>query len=332
MIGAPNVTPSAELRAIGWTAAVLTKLVVAVAPPHNISLLLCSFRFRPFSLEGVIMRFRSASVVLLSTVVLLPFASSSALAQTGGTWVCTARDNSRQAGFVSQLFNAADAARVNAAWSAAVKQYGVTPSTPPACQKFTKFAAADSARKQFIAFVSNSLEYRLDQMSWTYSGLPRATGDAPAAAASTQSAGASSTAQAEMSQAKAYCVQNHTGLYDCDAYAKAVADHRAAHPEEVITDIDGRRIVPIHDLETGIRYHLDCTICLNDEMLASWARQQVRYNFSAAVIAKAVTQAKVDAYADCVAKGYVAKMHARPNVEDYQKNFNEVSVACGSPH
>jgi hypothetical protein len=182
-----------------------------------------------------------------------------------------------------------------------------------------------------MAFVSNSLEYRLEDFGWTYARAPRATGDAPAAVTSSPSSGGSNAAQAEMSKAKAYCVQNHSGMYDCDGYAKAVYEHRLAHPEEYITDIDGRRIVPIHDLETGIRYHLDCTSCLNDQMLASWARQQVRYNFSAAVTAKAVTQGKVDVYADCVAKGYVAKMHARPNVEDFQKNFTEVSVACGSP-
>jgi len=75
-----------------------------------------------------------------------------------------------------------------------------------------------------------------------------------------------------------------------------------------------------------------CTTCLNDQLLASWARQRVRGNVSAAVISKALTQPKVDAYADCVAKAFVPKMHARPNVEDYQKNFNEASVACGSPH
>ena len=280
------------------------------------------------------MRFCSASVLLLSTVLLPPLASSTASAQTPGTWFCSALDASRQAGFVSQLFNVsqADAVKVGPAWNAAVKQYGVTPSKPPACQSFKTFAAADSARKVFIAFVSNSLEQRIDQMSWTYAGAPKATGDAPAAVASGPSPGGSSAAQAEMSKAKAYCVQNHSGMYDCDAYAKAVYQHRQAHPEEVITDMDGRRIVPIHDLETGIKYHLDCTTCLNDQMLASWARKAVRDNFSAAVISKAVTQASVDTYADCVAKAFVTKMHARPNVEDYLKNFNDASAGCGSPH
>jgi hypothetical protein len=262
-------------------------------------------------------------------------------AQAAGTYVCTARDASRQAGFVSQLFNVsqADAAKVNPAWVAAIQQHGVTPSTPPACQGFAKFAAADSARKQFIAFVTNSLEHRIDQMRWTYGGAPQATGDAPATLSSSPSAsgstaggpGGQQAALAEMSQAKAYCVQNHSGMYDCDGYAKAVFDHRLAHPNEWITDIDGRRIVPIHDLEVGIKYHLDCTSCLNDQMLASWARQHVRTDFSAAVMSKALTQAKVDTYADCVAKAFVPKMHARPNVEDYQKNVNEASVACGSP-
>jgi len=288
------------------------------------------------------MRFRSVSLLLLTTVLLPLVAPTGTLsAQTAGTYVCTARDASRQAGFVSQLFNVsqADAAKVNPAWIAAIKQYGVTPSTPPACQGFAKFAAADSARRQFIAFVTNSLEQRIDQMRWTYMGAPQATGDAPAAVTSSPPAGGSTApgtggqqaAQAEMSQAKAYCVQNHSGMYDCDGYAKAVYDHRVAHPDEWITDVDGRRIVPIHDLEGGIKYHLDCTTCLNDQMLASWARQRVRDNFSAAVISKALTQAKVDVYADCVAKTFVPKMHARPNVEDYQKNFNDASVACGSP-
>jgi hypothetical protein len=281
------------------------------------------------------MRFGSVSVVRLSTLSLLLVASTSTVsAQTSGTWFCTALDASRQAGFVSQLFNAsqADAAKVSQAWNSAIKQYGVTPSKPPACQRFTKFAAADSARKVFIAFVSNSLEQRIDQMSWTYAGAPKATGDAPAAAASGTSPGGSSAAQGEMSKAKAYCVQNHSGMYDCDAYARAVYQHRQAHPKEVITDMDGRRIVPIHDLETGIKYHLDCTTCLNDQMLASWARKSVRDNFRGAVISKAVTQAKVDIYADCVAKAFITKMHARPNVEDYLKNFNDASAGCGSPH
>lgn len=289
------------------------------------------------------MRFRPAPAVLLITALLPLVAPAGILsAQAAGTYVCTARDASRQAGFVSQLFNVsqADAAKVNPAWNAAIKQHGVTPSTPPACQGFAKFAAADSARKQFVAFVTNSLEYRIDQMRWTYNGAPQATGDAPAIVASSPSSGGSSgaatgrqqTAQAEMSQAKAYCVQNHSGMYDCDGYAKAVYDHRLAHPDEWITDIDGRRIVPIHDLEVGIKYHLDCTTCLNDQMLASWARQRVRDDFRAAVISKALTQPKVDVYADCVAKAFVPKMHARPNVEDYQKNFNDASVACGSPH
>ena len=100
--------------------------------------------------------------------------------------------------------------------------------------------------------------------------------------------------QQVISQAKAYCVQNHSGMYDCDGYAQAVYDHRQTHPGETITDVDGTRVVPIHDLEVGIKYHLDCTSCLNDEMLGSWARQNVRHQFSAAVIAKALTQAKVD--------------------------------------
>lgn len=270
------------------------------------------------------MRFRSVSVWLL---LLAPVTLS---AQAAGTYVCTARDASRQAGFVSQLFNVSqdDAAKVTPAWTSAIKQYNVDPSTPPACQGFAKFAAADSARKQFIAFVTNSLEYRIDQMSWTYAGAPKATGDAPAAATSSPSGAGHSV----MSEAKAYCVQNHSGMYDCDGYAKAVAEHRAAHPDEKITDVDGTRIVPIHDLEVGIKYHLDCTACLNDEMLAAWARQSVRSSFSHAVISKALTQSSVDAYAECVAKGFVPKMHARPNVEDYLKNFNEASVACGSPH
>ena len=281
------------------------------------------------------MRFRSASVVLPISLLLPLVAPAGRLsAQSAGTYVCTVRDASRQAGFVSQLFNVsqADAAKVNPAWSVAIRQYNVTPSTPATCQGFAKFAAADSARKQFIAFVTNSLEWRVDQMTWTYAGEPRATGDAPVAVVSSPSGG-SNSAQEEMSQARAYCVQNHAGMYDCDGYAKAVYEHRVAHPDEWETDNGGARyIAPLHDLEAGIKFHLDCTACLNDQLLTSWARLQVRQQFRAVVISKLRTQAAVDTYADCVAKAFAPKMHAKPNVEDYLRNFNESTAECGSPH
>jgi hypothetical protein len=50
------------------------------------------------------------------------------------------------------------------------------------------------------------------------------------------------------------------------------------------------------------------------------------------VLSKAVTQSSVDAYGDCVAKAFVPKMHARPNVDEYRRNFNDALGACGSPH
>ena len=290
------------------------------------------------------MKLRPAFPVLLSTVLSLLAGSPTTLpAQAAGTYVCTARDDSRQAGFVSELFNvtAADAARVTPAWRAAITRYGVTPSTPPACQGFTRFAAADSARKQFIAFVTNSLEQRVDPMPWTYGNVSRATADAPVITGSVPAAGGSSAAtpsarqaaQAERSQAKGYCMQNHGGMYDCDGYAQAVYDHRLAHPDEWVTEKGGlRRLVSIHDLEIGARYHLDCTACLSDPLLASWAREHVRYDFSAAVLSKTVAQAAVDTFADCVAKGFVPAMHARPNVDDYQRNYTEASRGCDPPH
>lgn len=288
------------------------------------------------------MRFPSPSISVWVTLSLLVSSSAALKAQTAGTYVCTARDDSRQAGFVSQLFNVsqADAARVTPAWIAAIRQYRVSPSTPPSCQGFARFAAADSARKQFIAFVTNSLEQRIDQMSWTFGNGPRATGDAPATMASTPAAGGSnpaapggqSAAQAEMTYARGYCEQNHAGLYDCNGFAKAVYDHRLAHPDEVSVQKGGtRRVVPINDLEIGGRYHLDCTACLNDQILATWARERARHDFSAAVLSHAVTQAAVDSYADCVAKGFVPKMHARPNVDDLQRNYNEAPEGCSPP-
>jgi len=280
------------------------------------------------------MRIHSSGRILPIIVLTLVAPLGVMSAQTAGTYVCTVRDASRQAGFVSQLFNVsqADAPKVTPAWVTAVKLYGVTASTPPTCQGYARFSAADSARKQFIAYVTNSLEQRIDQMSWTYMGLPRATGDA-AVEVPSGPAGGSSAASDEMAQAKAYCVQNHSGLYDCDGFARAVADHRKAHPDEwEVSNGGGRYIAPIHDLETGIHFHLDCTACLDDQLLASWARQRVRQQFSAVVISKLKTQASVDAYADCVAKAFVPKMHAKPNVEDNLRNYNDATAGCGSPH
>src|ERR1044071_5776869 len=108
-------------------------------------LLACISRFSSPVDREIIMRFRAVSSLALITALLPLVAPIRGLsAQTAGTYVCTVRDASRQAGFVSQLFNVSqdDAAKVTPAWNAAIKQYGVTPSMPAACQSFAKFVAA----------------------------------------------------------------------------------------------------------------------------------------------------------------------------------------------
>jgi hypothetical protein len=268
-------------------------------------------------------------------------------AQSSGPWVCMTRDFTKRVAYVSPVFNVkqADAIQVNPAWHKVMtEKYGITALPYRSCQgPYPSAIIADSARMRFMDAIRTTFHQQVNELGWTYAGAavvtvahaPPAAAASPAAPAAPASLTAADRAafQAEVPQSKGYCEQNYRGLYDCDRFAQVVLQHRLAHPEEWEVQKGGqRRRPPIHDLAIGIEFKLDCTDCLNDELLASWARHQVEGNMSQLLMEKMTTQAKVDARAACVSKAFVKHMRADPWLHQYQANFNAAGLDCGNPN
>jgi hypothetical protein len=257
------------------------------------------------------------------------------------------RDFANRVAYVSPVFNVAhaDEMKVNPAWHKVMTdKYGITALPYRSCQgPYPSALLADSARMQFMQFIRTNFHQQVNELGWTYAGAapitvahaPPAPAAAPAQPAATVTLTAADRAefQAEVPQARGYCEQNYRGLYDCDRFAHAVLQHRLAHPDEWEGQKGGqRRRPPIHDLAVGIQFKLDCTECLDDNLLASWARHQVEGNMSQLLMTKMTTQARVDARAACVSKAFVKHMHADPWLHHVQANFNTAGLDCGNPN
>ncbi len=267
-------------------------------------------------------------------------------AQSPGPWVCMTRDFTKRVAYVSPVFNVkqADEMQVNPAWHKVMtEKYGITALPYRSCQgPYASALLADSARMQFMHSIRTTFHQQVNELGWTYAGAAVITvahaPPAPAAVAAPAAPVALTEAdraafQAEVPQARGYCEQNYRGLYDCDRFAQAVLQHRLAHPEEWEGQKGGqRRRPPIHDLAVGVQFKLDCTDCLDDNLLASWARKQVEGNMSQLLMTKMTTQAKVDARAACVSKAFVKHMHADPWLHQVQANFNAAGMDCGNPN
>lgn len=267
-------------------------------------------------------------------------------AQSPGPWVCMTRDFTKRVAYVSPVFNVkqADEMQVNPAWHKVMTEtYGITALPYRSCQgPYASALLADSARMQFMHSIRTTFHQQVNELGWTYAGAAVITvahaPPAPAAVAAPAAPVALTAAdraafQAEVPQARGYCEQNYRGLYDCDRFAQAVLQHRLAHPEEWEGQKGGqRRRPPIHDLAVGVQFKLDCTDCLDDNLLASWARKQVEGNMSQLLMTKMTTQAKVDARAACVSKAFVKHMHADPWLHQVQANFNAAGMDCGNPN
>ena len=269
--------------------------------------------------------------------------SSPAFAQAPAPYVCMTRDFSKRVGYVSPVFKVApaEATKVNPAWNAVMtSQYGITALPYLSCQgPYPSDAVADSARAAFIANLRNTMKQQVNELSWTYGGAPAVKVAAPPPPAPTPSPPAPATltgearqaAQAGVASSKGYCTQNLKGLFDCDCFAQAVLKHRLAHPEEWKTDRDGTRWVPDHDLHVGIPFRLDCTECLEDARLTAWARKTVSDGFGQQLMSKLITQAQVDRFSDCAAKGFVTHYRANPYLDKYEAALNEARIGCGNP-
>jgi hypothetical protein len=177
-------------------------------------------------------------------------------------------------------------------------------------------------RTKFIENLRNTMKQPVTELAWTSGGAPAVKVAAPPPPAA---------AQAGVANSKGYCTQNLEELFDCDCFAQAVLKHRLAHPEEWMTDRDGTRWVPDHDLHLGILFRLDCTECLDDARLTAWARKTVGDGFGEQLISQLITQAQVDRSSDCATKGFVTRYRAAPYLHKYLDALNEARIACGNP-
>jgi hypothetical protein len=254
------------------------------------------------------------------------------------------RDFAKRVAYVSPIFlvQPADASKVNPAWNQVMtSQYGITALPYQSCQgPYPRDIIADSARSQFIGFIQHSMQQQVVELSWTYGDAsPVRVVHPPALSASSPPSNVPAVlttadrqaAEAEVAQSKGYCEQNYRGLFDCDRFAQAVLHHRLAHPEEWVVSNDERYRPPIHDLAIGIQFKLDCTECLDDQRLMMWARQKVTGELSQQVLSGLISQAKVDAYAECVAKGFPARFRADPYLHRYLAALSDARIACGNP-
>lgn len=285
----------------------------------------------------------------LSSIIL----SFSIQAQSGpGPYYCLTRDFTKRVAYVSPVFDvkAADAMKVNPAWHQIMKsKYGITALPYQSCfGPFPNVASADSQRTKGVDRLKNSLKVPVTALGWTYAGAPalKVVAQATPAAATTASSTSSAAAPAgitaadraqflaEVPKSKGYCEQNYREIYDCDAFAQAVLEHRLAHPEEVVrykADPTPHR-PPVHNLVLGVQYHLDCSRCADDQRLMSYARNRIKANMSQLVMTGMVTQSKVDSYSECVARGFPPQVHKNANVDHIQAAMNDAMVGCGNPN
>ncbi len=282
------------------------------------------------------------SLAAIALPMLLASASA-AFAQAPAPYVCMTRDFSKRIGYVSPVFKVApaDAMKVNPAWHQLMTaQYGITALPYLSCQgPYPSDAVADSMRTTFIENLRNTMKQQVTELSWTYGGAPAVKVAPPPPPAprqpppppATLTGSARQAAQANVASSKGYCTQNLRGLFDCDCFARAVLQHRLAHPEEWRTDRDGTRWVPDHDLHVGIPFRLDCTECLDDAHLTAWARKTVSDGFGQQLMATLITQGQVDRYSDCAAKGFATRFRANPYLDKYEAALNEARSACGNP-
>ena len=286
------------------------------------------------------MRCHPVSLLVLGLSSLAtPIASAQA-----GAFVCMTRDFTNRVAYVSPLFRAeqADQAKMNTAWHQVMTtQYGITALPYQSCQgAFPRDETADTIRTKFITLIEKTMKQKLVQVDWTWNSAKAVTVVAqapppppPPPPPAVLTDADRLAAEAEMPQSKGYCEQNYKGVFDCDCFAKAVLHHRLTHPDEWVgyKGSTTKSRPPLHDLAVGVRYQLDCSECLEDQRLVAWARTTVIGELRELVMTKLITQARADAYADCVAKAFPSKWHASPLLHKELSAMNEARMSCGNP-
>ena len=140
-------------------------------------------------------------------------------------------------------------------------------------------------------------------------------------------------AKDELPSSKGYCETNillHQ-IFDCECFARLVFQFRVAHAGEYKESNreEGTGWVGYSNVLDG------AGLCLH-RLSRGCSAQPVRPREDRPQPAarsgdRPTTEAKVKAYADCVAPKYIAEFNAHPHVYEETPNFNRAAEACRAP-
>jgi hypothetical protein len=240
-------------------------------------------------------------------------------------YVCSTRDAARKVAYVSGVFadKPGDVSQVEASWKEMLKsKYGETHFPSASCSEATTSAVAETMRGRLNEFASDEGE-KITPVAWSYK---------PSAAASAKpSTTASSPFAADAENAKGWCEYNMPqirSLFTCDCFAKMVLHHREKYPNEIETQKGSTRMVPFQSLMVGSPTRLDCAECMTDEHIAKWVEDMLDLE---TIVMKRVgrfDQAKLDAFAACIRKGFKERILAEPYVDRVIPFYNLTAAAC----
>ena len=140
-------------------------------------------------------------------------------------------------------------------------------------------------------------------------------------------------AKDELPSSKGYCETNillHQ-IFDCECFARLVFQFRVAHAGEYKESNREEGTGWVGFSNVLMAPDFVCTDCLEDARLTRYVHDKITHNQYPALSAGRTTEAKVNAYADCVAPRYIAEFKAHPHVYEETPNFNRAAEACRAP-
>ncbi len=140
-------------------------------------------------------------------------------------------------------------------------------------------------------------------------------------------------AKDELPSSKGYCETNillHQ-IFDCECFARLVFQFRVAHAGEYKESNREEGTGWVGYSNVLMAPDFVCTDCLEDARLTRYVHDKIAHNQQPALSTGHTTEAKVKAYADCVAPKYIAEFKAHPHVYEETPNFNRATEACRAP-
>ena len=252
----------------------------------------------------------------------------------------------KQLVYISAPFETSEpsTAKVEAAFNTAVKkQYGYS-ANDGQCSGDLTAEVRDGKRAAVIKQAQNG---EITPVNFTYTPLASAA----AAPAPAPAAGAPAVtgignlnpgnlkdpwlqkAKDELPSSKGYCETNillHQ-IFDCECFARLVFQFRVAHAGEYKESQREEGTGWVGYSNVLMAPDFACTDCLEDARLSRYVHEKIAHNQQPALSTGHTTEAKVKAYADCVAPKYIAEFKAHPHVYEETPNFNRAAEACRAP-